>query len=564
MTPGEAEEERGRRSVGSDGIDAILWLLAAAAILFLIPIGFVSNDGLGHSRDFAAGSWHLDPNHLLFEPLGAWWQNAWMRHGYGGDPVDALKLLSALAGALAAGLFRWGVAPRLTGTRWEANHATAWLAFSSAFLRLWVSDETHMIQMPFVVAIAWLALLCRARPSFGRGLALGAAAGLAALTFISNLLIGAAMTLLLIASELRRRAPRRAATTAAAVGLGTALAAGVPLLFAWLGTAASAESSSFLAWLTRYGGGRVGERVEGAYGLVRSWRGVGEAIVRAGYGAASALVDLTPVAAAVRDHQAPSLRVVLGGLAFLAAGGAMLAGLGTALRQREEADRGALLIVAAWLAAILGFGIFWNNSDDQFYFQLAPAFGALAARMTARRSLDRRRGLAIVLTLSLAGLLWNLIDVASDRVLYPRHERMALLEREVRGACLAVYPGFDEPEVLLAMSRPAAAVGRTSITNLAVGLPAVEGLGLLHRRIERCLDAGGRVVLIDLYDTPPERNPWKYLRRLGYDHAAVERALADLPVESASRQVGPFKVRGVRGVRRAGSGYFREEPRRNR
>ncbi len=241
------EEESGAiRTVGnrSDGIDSLLWLLAAAAVLFLVPIGFVSNDGLGHSRDFAAGSWHLDPNHLLFEPLGAWWQNAWMRHGYGGDPVDALKRLSALAGALAAGLFRWGVAPRLAGTRWEANHATAWLAFSSAFLRLWVSDETHMIQMPFVVALAWLALVYQARPSFGRGLALGAAAGLAALTFISNLLIGAAVTLLLIGWQLRRRELRRAATTAGAVGLGTALAAGLPLLSAWLCTGGEARASS--------------------------------------------------------------------------------------------------------------------------------------------------------------------------------------------------------------------------------------------------------------------------------------------------------------------------------
>jgi hypothetical protein len=536
MTPGEAEEERVRRSVRSDGIDALLWLLAAVAILFLVPIGFVSNDGLGHSRDFAAGSWHLDPNHLFFEPLGAWWQNAWKRLGYGGDPVDALKRLSALAGALAAGLFRWGVAPRLARTRWEANHATAWLAFSSAFLRLWVSDETHMVQMPFVVAIAWLALACLARPSFGRGLALGAAAGLAALTFISNLLIGAAVTLLLIGWQLRRGEPRRAATTAAAVGLGTALSAGVPLGLAWL----AAGSSGFFTWLTRYGGGRVGERVERAYGLVLSVRGVGESVVRAVYGAASAVVDLAPLAAAVRDHQAPSLRVILGGLAFLAAGSAMLASLGTALRRRDEGDRGALLIVAAWLAAILGFGIFWNNSDDQFYFQLAPAFGALAARRTARRG----RALAIALALSLAGLLWNLLDVASDRVFYPRQERRALLEREVRGACLAVVPGFDEPELLLALS-PTGPVraGRTSIANLAVSLPPAEGLALLHRRIERCLDAGGRVVLIDLYDTPAERNPWKYLRRLGYDHATVERSLADLPLESASRRVGPFTVR---------------------
>ena len=40
------------------------------------------------------------------------------------------------------------------------------------------------------------------------------------------------------------------------------------------------------------------------------------------------------------------------------------------------------------LAAVLAFGIYWNNSDDQFYVQLAVAFGALGARL---------RGKAVVL-----------------------------------------------------------------------------------------------------------------------------------------------------------------------
>jgi hypothetical protein len=119
---------------------------------------------------------------------------------------------------------------------------------------------------------------------------------------------------------------------------------------------------------------------------------------------------------------------------------------------------------------------------------------------------------------------------------------MALLEREVRGACLVVYPGFDEPELLLTMSRPAA-LDRVAITQLATRYPAGEGLRELDGRIGSCLAAGGRVVLIDLFDTPPERNPWKFLRRLGYDHATVERSLERFPVENASRRVGPFTVR---------------------
>jgi hypothetical protein len=520
-------------------LDALLWLVLPAVLLFTIPIGFVSNDGLGHSLGFASGDWHLNPNHLLFEPLGAWWQSAWK--GSGREPVDILKLLSALSGALAAALFRWGVAPRVAETRWAANHATAWLAFSSAFLRLWVSDEIHMIQMPFVVAVAWLALACLERPTFGRSLALGVAVGLAALTFISNLLLGIALAIVLSVWHLRRREPGLAVRNAAALGLGTALAAGSVLLLAWPGT------PGFLDWLIRYGGGHQSPRVELAYGLVHTWKGLEESVIRALYGTASALVDLTPLAAAVRDRQAPSLEVVLGTLAFLAAAAALLHGLSTALAEPSRpANRGVLLLTLSWLAAILGFGIFWNNSDDQFYFQMAPAFGLLAARMTGRRS----RAATVFLLLSLAGLLWNLIDVGSHRVLYPRQERMALLEREASGACLVVYPGFDEPELLLRMSHRTAAVEQLAIVQLSVQYPADEGMRTLRDRIEGCRREGGQVVLLDLFDLPPQRNPWKFLQRLGYDHVAIARALEGLPVDRASRRVGPFTVRTVPGNER--------------
>jgi hypothetical protein len=273
---------------------------------------------------------------------------------------------------------------------------------------------------------------------------------------------------------------------------------------------------------------------------VASWRGLVESVTRAFYGTASALADLTPFAAAVRDRQTPAPGAVLGVLAFLAASAALLYSLLVALRDpARPANRGALLLTAAWLAAILGFGVFWNNSDDQFYFQMAPVFGALAARIPAGRS----RAVAVFLALSLAGLLWNGIDVTTRRILYPRQERMALLEREVRGACLVVVPGFDEPDLLLRMSRAVEPVPTMAITQLATQYPAEEGVGKLTASIGRCLSAGGRVVLIDIFDTPPDRNPWKFLRRLGYDHLEIERSLERLPLERTSRSVGPFRLR---------------------
>ncbi|HYG61191.1 MAG TPA: hypothetical protein VEL74_01310, partial [Thermoanaerobaculia bacterium] len=194
---------------------------------------------------------------------------------------------------------------------------------------------------------------------------------------------------------------------------------------------------------------------------------------------------------------------------------------------------GSILLAFAWLLTVLGFGLFWNNSDDQFYFQLAVAFGALAARIP--------RG--PILALSCVGLLWNLVDVGHRHVLYPRQERIALLEKEIRGACLVVYPGFDEASMLLALSEAGRETARLPITNLATTLPPEEGTRALADRVRGCVETGGRVVLLDLYDTPPDRNPWKFLRRLGYERSDLHAVLAGLPVDKASRRVGPFRVR---------------------
>ena len=105
-----------------------------------------------------------------------------------------------------------------------------------------------------------------------------------------------------------------------------------------------------------------------------------EAATRAGYGAASALVDLQPLAAAVRDRVAPSAGAVLGGVACLAALAAMASALGSCLRARAPAPwRRVGWLALCWLAPILAFGFLWSNSDDQFFFQLAPILGLLAA-----------------------------------------------------------------------------------------------------------------------------------------------------------------------------------------
>src|SRR5207249_11713067 len=72
-----------------------------------------------------------------------------------------------------------------------------------------------------------------------------------------------------------------------------------------------------------------------------------------------------------------------------------------------------------------------------------------------------------------------------------------LFRSEVRGACLVVYPGFDEPELLLGMSRSSASIERLAVTTLSIQYPVEEGVRALRNRIEDCRRGGGRVVLVE-------------------------------------------------------------------
>src|SRR5690606_27828638 len=124
---------------GYDGLDALLWLVVPVALLCVVPIGFVSGDGLAQSAAYARGTWAWNPNHLLLEPVGSWWQGvtAWLGSARPGP--DRLKWLSIMAGGATLGIFRWRIAGPLSESRLKANLATLWVALASAFSRLWIS-----------------------------------------------------------------------------------------------------------------------------------------------------------------------------------------------------------------------------------------------------------------------------------------------------------------------------------------------------------------------------------------------------------------------------------------
>ncbi|HZF11892.1 MAG TPA: hypothetical protein VFE33_24160 [Thermoanaerobaculia bacterium] len=525
----------------ADRTDALLWL-AGLLLLALVPVGRVSGDGLGYALSFAAGTWRLNPNHLLFEPAGAAWQALLSALGLTRPVVDQEKLLSLLAGAVGAALFRFEVARRLAERRWGANYATAGLVLGSAYLRLLVDDEFHMIQMPCLVGFAIAVLRYLERPRFTRALVAGALAGLAALCFVSNLLLGVLAAVGLGVWHLTRgeRGPALRAVAGTLAGL-----LGVAALGFGAGWGLARPGRPFLAWLLHYSGGNVQARLGLVYGTHFTPDGLASAVVHTLYGAASAVVDLAPAVVAVRDEGEPG-RAVPVVLALLLATAALGGGLWNAWRHRGEPEaRATLLLQAIGWPAVLGFGIYWNDASAEFFLPLAVLLGALAARLP-----DRPGRAAVVF--GLAGglaLAWNAGDVVTRFVLYPRAEQTAALVRAVDGAGLVVVPGIDDASILLTLAAvpgnraPAESLG---LTDLALALPEERGLERLAAAVERTLAGGRRVDLVDLYDVPPFQFPWKFLRQLGYTPEAVRQTLDRFGVDREPRRAGAFQVRSIR------------------
>ncbi|HXU47175.1 MAG TPA: hypothetical protein VN783_16735 [Thermoanaerobaculia bacterium] len=534
-----------------DRRDAWLWGVVSGLLLVLLPVGLLSPDGVGQAARAATGDWQLNPNHLLFEPANTFWVAVTGALLPDRLPADRLRLLSALCGALAAGLFRGGLAPRLTssqgaGSRRAANYGTAWLALSAVFSQLWVSAETYMIQMPALVAAAILLLALRQERWEGsprRALALGAALGLAALCFASSALLAPFAVLALVWPRRERESSGRRLAAfpireIAALGAGFCAVLLPALGGAWF-CAVRSSGRGFLDWLLSYGGSGGLGRLHQAYGVTLSARGLSASALRALYGAACSLVDLSPAVAAWRDGHRLAVPIATG-LVALGALGALAAAAWK--RPDEETKRDLVALGLFLVPATLLFGWLWNNSDLQFYAPLGIAWGALAAA----GGLPSRK-LATLGVLGLLGLAWNATDLACRFVLYPRAERLALLENTAKGACAVVYPGFDELEALIGLTWPPPAWREISITHLAITEPPERGLPKLRETVERCLRTGGRVVFLDLYGRPPFEPPWKFLRALGYEPEGVRRALAGLPFDGLARSVGPWTVRVARG-----------------
>jgi len=342
-----------------------------ALVLYLVTLSRTwTADSLLFALDVESGDTArmVDPYHLLSHPLGWLFYQLWGWAGWSGRAIVPLQVLNALGGAACVGLV-YALARHLTESARAAVLAAAGVGVSGGLWLLSVEAEFVTLPLAAHLAVLWLLLAAPARWAQRQAyaLGLGLAVILAALTYLTGLLLlGVVVVGLLLRRELPRAVRRRQVPIVAAVVLVVA-GAGLLLLAGWAG-GGPAE------WWWLFGGGRAYGQLSwtnlphGVYAFLRSL-----ALYPGLAMNESTRAFLTTAAARGR---------VLFGLYYLVVGVMALLPLLVALRCRQRLwaeHRRELGTLAVWTVLYGGFAIYWVPGDISFWVPLLVAWWLLAA-----------------------------------------------------------------------------------------------------------------------------------------------------------------------------------------
>lgn len=512
VRPGEVTSRVSRRSL--DIVDAWLWALVPALLLTAVGVGAVNGDAIRHANRFASLGWRPNPNHLLMEPVAALWYNFAGAVGWGESGVDRLKLLSFWVGGLTLALFRFLVAPAVTDERFYKNLSTAFLGGLQAYLVYWISGEPILLQMPALVVAAYALTRYFEHPDERNAAWMGAAFGLAALFFASNVVVGVFTLLALVGwSMYNDRSSLDFGIVRGFVG-GALVVGTAGFVGGWL---VADPGTNPLIWISRYSGDvPVSDHLFGIGELDPVSLVVAGA--RAVYGGVRAVVEVVPTVEAVRGETpwglfstgAPAV-ALLAGLLFVWA----------LVRLYRSGGRGTKLAVAlaGWIGGVMAFGVFYNNSDGQYFIQLTVPAAVLVAAIPQGSGGSSTTRLAAC---AIAGcILWNVGFAYRTYIAYPRAERLDQMTREIRGGNLVVYPGADTTGRLLHLLPDTLYDQRLSLMSWTSEYAGAEGLQLLADSMRAVLATKGDIRIVAVYGDITQGQPWSVLTQRGFSQADV-------------------------------------------
>lgn len=515
-------------------------LLAVATLLYLWVFATVvpSGDGLVYVWHIEASDVWINPNHLLMDPVGyAFCQVLW-GVGLPIETIDALKLISAACTVATLLLFHSVLVAAGIASRWVRVGAVAGLFASRNFLTMAVSEEFFMLQMP-MLAGALLMLVKLERSQYSRSwvpaATLGALLALATAVTINNVLLGVLVVLyLFFAAPDRREGLVRAGTTALAAA-GTAL----PIfLIAYL---ASGADDSFFHWLVAYQGAEGSGAPAGLYGISLTPAGIAMSLGRLALNSFTNLLSIgylgtmmkSLVFGAPLEIDPQPFRFVLGVVLLISVIVGVLLLAWWMLRSFREQP--LVRVALMWMVAYYGFNFFWDDSSDQFWFQILPPLWLLLAlfaqtgadRMAAANTgWVRQPGLLLLFVLAPTLLLANTLQEVAPKAFQDMEGYAAQHRAMLREGDLEIIPGWDDVR-WIGLDNSFPRIKQVNLMTVAM-LPKTspDYISQLFPEIEAQLQKGGRVIIARVFDKDEDPRPWDQLRKLGWSRDRLQQQLS--------------------------------------
>ena len=493
----------------SDMLDYFFLICILCSYVLLLPEA-PHGDGVRWAQSLESHHLDVNPNYLLLEPIALSLYLVWEGAGLPPDGTQFQKYLDVGLATLSLFLLNLCLKTLAVPTTFR-RLCIVFMAFSYNFFYLATSDHIKLVTAPFLMLTTLFLVKYFYSYKTKVLLAAGLSMGLSLCTLINALpWFGLLLLVLLLVSS-------GPLTQRIRVCLIFGLSATVTALM-FLGTAYAviAPGKPFLTWLTSYGANATSKEV-GFGGL--NWLTIGRAL--------SAVIknfpftsDIGPVvkAAIFGSSPPPISKAVMffNVLTFLGIAWILLRVWYAQISSWPhlvKAERNIVLAMASAVSGYFLFGLIWNTSEEEFWFQITAPVVILIAIFWQHRGHNRVDAATIVLAMCLV-VTNTVVTFALPRHAYPYTRYVQELSFALGPQDLLIHDGSEPIQGLVygmkLKESPHAINLSTAFDKHNYDIQKT--FEFIKADIQLTRKRGGRVYIFDIFALQSTSHPWSLFR----------------------------------------------------
>lgn len=549
----------------------LLIIVAALVPIVVFPSKQLSGDGIVYEKFISTSNYDWNPNHLFVQPLGLLLYNFARLINSALEPVTIQKSVAFFGTIMSIFIFWSSIRKYILPGCWYSSIITFGLVYSNYFLALSNSSEFLIIQMPFLMLVLVMCFTILIKLTDNEmsnkeiiihGMLLGFCNAIASLFFSSNMLLTCGLLIGLLC--LRVKAKYSIKIKLFAVSLGSYNILTLSNLFSiWLFFVSSGKKVTFWKWIISYRGS--GEIQLGEYGglpvnlfelIVRLLRMVFAFLQNIVYTELGVVAKSRFLGVQLECMEFYSTgEIIWWFLMFIIAGAIFFFGLIAPLRyflkKRDLISINIFILVSFWIASYLVFNFYWNNSDDQFWFQILPAFWTFLA--LSIKSIEKKKSKRIYLILITVLILLisinNFIYTVMSQNKFDTIKLSRILDNYLPNNSLVIWPGHDRWEAVLYYLKKYKQNKGDYIEYLSL-VSISKNSWDIKSLINSSLCRGQRVYLLRILDPDEECVPWGELVDSKWNrHSLVMKFKKDFIIGERKMIIGYSNIYEVLGVK---------------